>query len=523
MVIGPWSRTDAGLYQRIGDSLDIPELPEVVVSYLMQHSTGKVTPLRPPTNGALITMTGPTPGYELPDKVGEGGRYPAIVRYTAHLYNREFSTEEMWDLVETRLAPRFEKPYDGSDGRTLRGEFDKAIIDLPTRLGERYAETRRRAEQAHETVPLTTKDTRSVILSAAERSSPPLGTGDYLVSDLIRPGTLGLLAAATGLGKSVMRAELTMRLATGTGALFDHYRIAKQCGVLVFDGENGENEEWLREEDMADSLGIPRAHLGFLWRVNEEVAFTLDLNDPKHQQWVEDAIAMYEPEVVVFDTIGTFTRGIEWGPELHKTVAFLRSLTRVRENQPRCSVMLLAHPTKVERYKGQRPMLDINDVMGQWVRFMDWAVVVNATDDETKVRWQTYKRIPRTDLILEQQGGRWVTAHANIASPTSEKEQRHQTLLGALLNAPRKVKGKGGLKEWLELTGDQTSERTVERDVKELAGKGLAESDAEGVWSITGAGRSGFAGIRLVLSPDDTETPSGSEPTLTDTPTLPPL
>ena len=83
------------------------------------------------TSGPLAEVGAPK--YELPESVTAGMRYESIRSYTAHLYNRGLSSNEMWPLVQAELAPRFTEKL---DIRELRERFERAVRDIASRLGE---------------------------------------------------------------------------------------------------------------------------------------------------------------------------------------------------------------------------------------------------------------------------------------------------------------------------------------------------------------------------------------------------
>jgi len=128
-VIGPRSVHQSGaVYAPVaGAGLAVATLP-------MSWANGALGPSSGPTGhaGGLPPVGGAGPGYVLPDSVGEGGRYDAIVSYTAHLYNRGLTEEEMWPLVKDQLAPRFRVPLDNA---ALWDRFHRAVHDMAERLG----------------------------------------------------------------------------------------------------------------------------------------------------------------------------------------------------------------------------------------------------------------------------------------------------------------------------------------------------------------------------------------------------
>ena len=83
-----------------------------------------------------------------------------------------------------------------------------------------------------------------------------------------------LVAAAEGTGKSYIRKEMEIRLATGRGALFGYYRVARPLRVGTADEENGDDEEWRRDEELLASIGVVRARSAIATSVARSSAWT---------------------------------------------------------------------------------------------------------------------------------------------------------------------------------------------------------------------------------------------------------
>jgi hypothetical protein len=224
---------------------------------------------------------------------------------------------------------------------------------------------------------------------------------------IARPGRLVVIAAAEGVGKSYARLEWSIRLATGHGALFNHYRIAKACRVLTFDVENGEEEETRREEEVLARLGLARSDLGDYWSVSLE---GLQLIDPADQVYIRAAIERSSPAVVFFDT-GSSMVGDEWGAELKAAIRFLRGLAR----QFGCTVVVLVHLVKPVRAasngkanrkppEGSQHGTSLSDVMGQWTRQADTVAMMASTGGD-RVVWTVRKRAPHSQVVLRAEGG----------------------------------------------------------------------------------------------------------------------
>lgn len=228
---------------------------------------------------------------------------------------------------------------------------------------------------------------------------------DYLIDGIVRPGRLLVLAAAEGVGKSRARMELAMRLATGHGALFDHYRIPARARVLTIDVENGDEEEIRREEETRERLGLDRSALTDYYRVSLD---GLSLIDPHDQAYAMSAIGMVRPSLVVLDT-GSSMVGEEWGEPLKDSMRFLRLVSR----NYHCALVVCVHLTKPSRQA--RPTKEpaqhgtqLSDVMGQWTRQAD-SVALMADAGADRVRFAMRKRVPPSELILDKTDG---TFHA---------------------------------------------------------------------------------------------------------------
>lgn len=166
----------------------VPEIPQRALDALVD-----VADVMRPGSGASITFS---EGYALPEGVGEGGRYRAIVRYVAHLYNRGLSVTEMWPLVTSQLAPRFHKRL--SD-RELRERFDRATKDLETHLGP--PRNAPRAPQGPlQDAALTEFDSRPV---------------EWLWPSWLPRGVVTLMDGNPGVSKSTLVADLVARVTTG--------------------------------------------------------------------------------------------------------------------------------------------------------------------------------------------------------------------------------------------------------------------------------------------------------------------
>jgi AAA domain/Bifunctional DNA primase/polymerase, N-terminal len=141
-------------------------------------------------------------GYEIPESIASGDRYKSIVRYTAHLYNREVPIEDMWPLVLMRLAPHFaeRKPE-----HEIRGDFERAIKDLPKRLG---APKGGRPSPAATPIPTSLDDA-----PLTEFDSRPV---EWVWPGWLPRGVVTVMDGNPGVSKSTLVADLVARLTRGT-------------------------------------------------------------------------------------------------------------------------------------------------------------------------------------------------------------------------------------------------------------------------------------------------------------------
>ena len=276
----------------------------------------------------------------------------------------------------------------------------------------------------------------------------------WLVEGVWRPGRMGVIASQEGVGKSQARIEAAIRLATGSGALFGHYPIPAPARVLLFDVENGEDEETRREEDVLARLELRREQLAGYWRVSLEGLLLTDKDD---QTYVASEIERVRPAVAIFDT-GSSMVGDEWGKELKLAVRFLRRLAR----EYGCAVVVCVHLVKPAR-DGRRgkdaPVhgTEITDVMGQWTRQADSVALMARTKDEHVV-WTMRKRVPRSTLVLAPAEGIFtrITAAVGGELGADVREKVRQQLAAGMTDT-------GAIAQLLGIT-----RRTVQRHVARL-------------------------------------------------------
>lgn len=192
-LVGPGSvvvqeNGSLGVYHLfVGDDEDpIRDLPREWAEAALRWKPPRV--VKPLGSGPLAE---PMPHYELPESVEPGMRYESIRSYTAHLYNRGLSSNEMWPLVQAELAPRFTEKVSITE---LRERFERAVRDIASRLGEPKA-----LPVVHDLRSVSTAPVASVSATGAESDTP---SQEGLVPPLFLPMPKSL-EALTALGEAV--------------------------------------------------------------------------------------------------------------------------------------------------------------------------------------------------------------------------------------------------------------------------------------------------------------------------------
>jgi hypothetical protein len=265
----------------------------------------------------------------------------------------------------------------------------------------------------------------SPIVCAAEVAEP-VDIDDWLIDNLLRPHSLAILASPEGIGKSYARCELAVRLSTGAGSLFGHYPIRRAARVLLVDEENGEAEEYRREDDILDSLGLPRSALVNYFRVSYA---GMNLAKPERQEWLRAEVTRLAVDLLVLDTGGSMV-GDEWGEPLKAAVRYLRSLP--------CAVLVCVHlvkPNRQAKAGTAQHGTSLSDVMGQWTRSAD-VVAMMADLGAGRVRWSVRKRVPDSTLVLVQRSGLCdVVAVADDRQSTSTDDRILRAVASGATNA----------------------------------------------------------------------------------------
>ena len=188
-LVGPGSRIGDREYVA-GPVTEIALLPVGWVTAAVAEHGARRAP-----SGDAITVTG---GFTLPDRIPSGRRYAAVRDYVASRYNAGLSTDELWELVRTQVAPRFEVTKTETE---LRSDFDRVTAKIGERLG----------------APAHVPEVRRAVgpgMDAADLLALDLQPLRWIVPDLIPEGTT-ILAAPPKVGKSCLVYQIAVEAAIG--------------------------------------------------------------------------------------------------------------------------------------------------------------------------------------------------------------------------------------------------------------------------------------------------------------------
>lgn len=243
-VIGPRSVHASGaIYEPIGKTFEIAELPAFWAADAVQAKA--------PADPEAITVA--AGGYQLPERVpASASRYEAIRDYTAHLYNAApgLELEDRFELVRSRLAPRFESPLTDAE---LRSRFDRTVSNIGPRLGPPRTPTI--------VVPRTEAEVAAGEIDGAdllELILPPLV---WIVPRFVPEGTT-VLAGPPKLGKSSLVYQLAAEVALG-GSLLE--QDVDPGDVLYLALEDGRRRGQTRLRNALGTRPMPRGRLTVRW------------------------------------------------------------------------------------------------------------------------------------------------------------------------------------------------------------------------------------------------------------------
>src|SRR5580658_732705 len=169
-----------------------------------------------------------------------------------------------------------------------------------------------------------------------------LPTNEHLVQGMLAPGSVNLLVGDSGVGKSPRAYQMALAVACGTPFLDIPVRPGK---VLYVDYEN-------HAPDIHWILTQQRKRLGITRIPGTLVIWPLSTNRQQHD--VEKAMRMLAPDLVIIDSLRTFSPAME---EQNKAaVAQIKRLRAVAVRDG--SAFLLLHHVRRHRLQGQASLED---------------------------------------------------------------------------------------------------------------------------------------------------------------------
>lgn len=186
-LVGPGSSIDGVEYQA-GPTPVIADLPDPWVQ-------AAIAGRRVATDSFTITGS-----FELPARIPSGRRYATVRDYVASRYNSGLAPDELWELVRSQVAPRFDVPKSDAE---LRGDFDRVMAKITERLGPP-----RRGGQAAAAIPVGPLEDAAL----TEFASEPI---EWLWPAWLPRGVVTLMDGNPGVSKSTLVADLVARITTG--------------------------------------------------------------------------------------------------------------------------------------------------------------------------------------------------------------------------------------------------------------------------------------------------------------------
>jgi hypothetical protein len=196
-LVGPGSSIDGKAYTA-GPEPTIADLPQPWVEAALRELPQKRYGVGEDGEFAI-----PASGYVLPESIASGRRYSAVRDFVASRYNAALPREELWQLVRTVVAPRFQIAKTEDE---LRGDFERAMAKITERLGPPARLARMAPEDAVAAVrPIEVLNLAEIAVEAVT----------WLWHRFLPVGSITLFDGNPGEGKSTIIADVIARLTTG--------------------------------------------------------------------------------------------------------------------------------------------------------------------------------------------------------------------------------------------------------------------------------------------------------------------
>jgi hypothetical protein len=228
----------------------------------------------------------------------------------------------------------------------------------------------------------------------------PSAVDEYVIDGFLRPNVLGMLVAAYGAGKSQIRKSIEIVAATACAPLFGRYVVPEPVAVLTIDEDNGDAEEYRRDDAYLAYYGLERTALRGAYRLSW-AALRLETDDG--QEWLATMVDHVYAAVgrrrmlLILDPISHMYAVKELREDLLPVYQFLREILRDR---PWLTILLVHHLRKAAQGAGWERTLD--DVRGgAWGPWLDVIALLSPMGDR-RAQLTMHKRVPPSSLILQQ-------------------------------------------------------------------------------------------------------------------------
>ncbi len=275
-LVGPGSSINGRPYIQ-GPSLVIADLPRAWVDVAITEHAG-----RRRAGSASDEFEIPATGYVLPDLIPSGRRYSVIRDYVASRYNAGLGLEELWELVQTQVAPRFSVPKDAA---ALRADFDRVTEKMADRLGPPAGVARAEAA-AIAARPIEVVNLASIHVEAVV----------WLWHRFLPVGSVTLFDGNPGEGKSTIVADLIARLTTG-GQWPDGTEVGAPGNVLYV---TKEDDPATQVRPRIEAAGGDVSRVSF---VSGDLLFPRDM--PRFRELIEAT----QPRLIMLDPLMSYLEG----------------------------------------------------------------------------------------------------------------------------------------------------------------------------------------------------------------------
>lgn len=294
---------------------------------------------------------------------------------------------------------------------------------------------------------------------ALAATAPPPEPDAFLVEGFIRPGTTVMLTGPPSAAKSWASRQLALSCGAGLSTFLDRYSIPRPLSVLVVDEDNGEAEEYRREEQLLGHLELRRDWMTDVHRIS--LAGVM-LDRPAWQSWLRSQIEALQVDLLILDPISE----MHSGKELREDPAFrglLGFLKRLKVDFARMATILVHH-TRKPALADRTAARSVDDVRGQWGQTPD-VVAMLWPLGERRSSWELHKRVPHSKLILEQAPSGALMTVADETTSRSTAMANDDRVLAAV---------GGGLTTFNEIRATlEMPKATLYRVIARLAGAGL--------------------------------------------------